>query len=46
MFVTVILTMFVYNILDSLFINAFRQKTKTKIVKIYVDEFGEEIKTK
>lgn len=40
-----ILCIFIYNVLNSLFTNAFR-KQKIKVVKIYVDEFGEEIKVK
>jgi len=52
MFVSVIIllviTSFLFKVLDSLFKNVFKplmQKanTKTKIKKVYVDEFGDEI---
>jgi F0F1-type ATP synthase membrane subunit b/b' len=37
-----ILTSFVYKVLNSFFKNVFGNK-KTKIKKVYVDEFGDEI---
>ena len=48
MFVTVIIlliiTTFLYNILNSLFSNLFgKRRSKTKIKKVYVDEFGDEV---